>query len=132
MALPTGPNLCQVGSVDTASTNGACIYPPQPIGPQAGFPCANVFVKGAPLIVIQEKSPPDLIAGTSTNPLTLPICIVPVPRTFINNANKTVHINKILPLVSPGDLSSVAGATRPILGPVQHPQLRIGAYAKKK
>ena len=128
MPLPTSPNIVADACIDTPSVQGTCVYDGQPLGPAGIFVSPNVFVKGAPLKFYHSATVPDTITGKPNNPLVP--CVVPVaPRKTVPARNKTVTINKFLPLVT-GDATEVLGTKRLLLGPYNYPTLIISAYEK--
>lgn len=130
MTLPKGPNLAGIASVDSPSNNGTCLYPALPLttGP---YPAVGIYVNKAPLLFYHNACVPDVIVGVPNNPL-IP-CLIPVtPRKIITKTNTTVFFNKFNPAVIPGDVTEALSTERPLVGPVQHPNLFIASKAKKK
>lgn len=128
MAVPIGPNLVGPASVDSPSTSGTCLYPAKPLTAGA-FSAIGIFVNKAPLLFYHDACLPDTVEGVPNNPL-IP-CVVPVtPRKLVSKKNTSVFFNKFRPLVAPGDVTIALSNERPIVGPIQHPNLYIAQKAK--
>ncbi len=119
------PFLVGKTSVDTAETDGNCIYPAKPLG---GAPTVspNVFVNGSPLESYDVTSVPDQVDGIKVNPL-IPVPCIPGVRVVTPAVNLTVFINGTLPAVQGDDSSRVGGIPRKIVGPFQHLNVHIGS-----
>jgi hypothetical protein len=121
------PNLIGPNTVDTTSTNGACVYPAKPLGNTA-YVSPNVFINKQPLNFFHAAVAPDTVTGQPTNPLVP--CVIPeAPRVLLNKVNTSVYINKYLPLVQ-GDIAQALGTDRPLVGPYQHPTVFIANKPK--
>jgi len=101
------PNLASTETVDTASTDGTCVYNAAPIGAPNPYVC-------------------DDVTGVKINPLS-PLPCQPGTRTIRPLVNTTVFINGQLPAVT-GDEAQliIGGSPRPLTGPFQHPKILIG------
>lgn len=117
------PFLIGKDAVDTADTDGNCLYPAKALG---GSPTVspNVYVNGSPLETYDATSVPDQVEGQKINPL-IPVPCLPGVRVVTPAINTTVFINGKLPAVQ-GDPATRLGINRPIVGPFQHTNLHIG------
>ena len=121
------PNLASTETVDTASTDGTCVYNAAPIGGTAVS--TTVKVGNQPLKIIAGAPDPyvcDDVTGVKINPLS-PLPCQPGTRTIRPLVNTTVFINGQLPAVT-GDEAQliIGGSPRPLTGPFQHPKILIG------
>jgi len=119
------PFLIGKDSVDTADTDGNCLYPAKALG---GSPTVspNVYVNGSPLETYDATSVPDQVDGQKINP-SIPAPCIPGVRVVTPTVNTTVFINGKLPAVQGDEAKRVSGGTpRPIVGPFQHTNLHIG------
>tara|TARA_B100000902_G_scaffold370813_1_gene396249 strand:- start:814 stop:1185 length:372 start_codon:yes stop_codon:yes gene_type:complete len=118
------PNLVGPETVDTASTDGNCLYPPLALG---GTPYpTKVVVGGNPLLIYDNTSVPAPVQGQKINPSPIPC--QPAQRVIRPTVNNTVFINGRLPAVTGDEAQMVIGSTpRPLTGPFQHPTIVIGS-----
>jgi len=122
--------LASTETVDTTSTDGTCIYPPQALG---GTPVeTTVKVNNETLEIIAGTTQPfyecdDISGPTKVNPLS-PLPCQPGTRRLTPTVNTTVFINGKLPAVTGDDAQLVIGGSpRPLTGPFQHPTIIIGS-----
>ena len=118
------PNLVGETTVDTANTDGNCIYAAEPLG---GSPTIspNVRINGQVLRSYDTTSRPADVIPTKVNPL-IPLPCQPGTRVVTPTVNTTVFINGKLPAVT-GDQAALAGTPRPLTGPYQHANIIIGS-----
>ena len=119
------PFLAGPETLDTASQDGNCIYPPLALG---GTPTpSTVVIGGNPLEIYDNLSVPAPVTGVKVNPL------IPLPcqignRVIEPKINKTVFVNGRLPAVTGDNAQLVLGGSpRPLTGPFQHPTIVIGS-----
>ena len=118
------PNLVGEDTVDTANTDGNCIYPAKKLG---GSPTAspNIKINGETLKTYDSTSTPDSVDGVKVNPL-IPAPCQPGTRVVTPTVNTTVFMNGRLPAVT-GDQAALLGTARPLTGPYQHANIIIGS-----
>ena len=116
-------NLAAVNTIDTANTDGNCIYGAEPLG---GTPTRspNVRFNNTVLESYDTTSVLDTVTAVKVNPL-IPVPCQPGIRTILPTVNTTVFINGKLPAVT-GDNTSIGGTPRPLTGPFQHVNIIIG------
>ena len=119
------PNLVGPETVDTASTDANCLYPPLALG---GTPTpSTVVIGGNPLMIYDNLSVPAPVSGVKINPL-IPAPCQPGVRRIEPKVNKTVFVNGRLPAVTGDDAQLLLGGSpRPLTGPFQHPTIVIGS-----
>lgn len=119
------PNLVGPETIDTASTDGNCLYPAKALG---GSPFESTVVSGGVSIKIYDNtSVPDSVEGVKINP-SIPVPCQPGQRIILPKVNKTVFFNGRLPAVTGDEAQLVLGSTpRPLTGPYQHPTIVIGS-----
>lgn len=135
MVRPSKPNLFDGTAVDLPSIGTAgCLYPGQPLGASVEFVAVNVLINKAPARFAWIGGIGTPVAGTTPNPLLLPICVIPLPRTMIQEqvVRSRVYINKTEALITPGSSSKIAGTgtLRGIVGPPTYLNVVVGAYKK--
>ena len=118
------PNLVGENTVDTANTDGNCIYEAKALG---GSPTAspNIKINGETLKTYDSTSTPDSVDGVKVNPL-IPAPCQPGTRVVTPTVNTTVFMNGRLPAVT-GDQAALLGTARPLTGPYQHANIIIGS-----
>jgi len=118
------PNLVGEDTVDTANTDGNCIYPAKKLG---GSPTTspNIKINGQSLKSYDSTSRPSDVDGTKVNPL-IPLPCQPGTRVITPTVNKTVFMNGRLPAVT-GDQAALLGTPRALTGPYQHVNIIIGS-----
>ena len=116
-------NLAAVNTIDTANTDGNCIYGAEPLGgsPQKS---ANVKFNQQNVEYYWSGSTLDDVTAVKVNPF-IPVPCQPGIRTILPTVNTTVFINGKLPAVT-GDNTSIGGTPRPLTGPFQHVNIIIG------
>ena len=117
------PNLAGRTTLDTANTDGNCIYNAATLG---GTPTRspNVRFNNNFLESYDTTSVLDTVTAVKVNPL-IPVPCQPGIRTILPTVNTTVFINGKLPAVT-GDNTSIGGTPRPLTGPFQHANIIIG------
>ena len=117
-------NLAGRTTLDTANTDGNCIYGAATLG---GTPTRspNVRFNNNVLESYDTTSVLDTVTATKVNPL-IPVPCQPGIRTILPTVNTTVFINGKLPAVT-GDNTSIGGTPRPLTGPFQHANIIIGS-----
>ena len=118
------PNLAGRQTVDTANTDGNCIYGAKALG---GNPTKSPNVKFNQQFVesYDTTSTLDDVTAVKVNPL-IPLPCQPGIRKIVPTVNTTVFINGKLPAVT-GDQTSIGGTPRPLTGPFQHANILIGS-----
>ena len=118
------PNLVGENTVDTANTDGNCIYPAKKLG---GTPTTspNIKINGQSLKSYDGTSTPSSVTATKVNPL-IPLPCQPGTRVVTPTVNTTVFMNGRLPAVT-GDQAALLGTPRALTGPYQHANIIIGS-----
>jgi len=113
-------NLAGFNTLDTLSTNGTCTYPVEAL---TGSPdiSDDIVINGEPLRSYSQTSVPSPVSGFGA-----PGCGTPVPRTMNVVNNSKVYFNNKLPALSVGSSTRLAGVDRPLTGPYQHANIKIG------
>ena len=99
-------NLAGRTTLDTANTDGNCIYGAQPLGGQPQK-SANVKFNQMNVEFYWSGSTLDDVNAVKVNPL-IPVPCQPGIRTILPTVNTTVFINGKLPAVT-GDNTSIGG-----------------------
>ena len=116
------PNLVGETTVDTANTDGNCIYAAAPLG---GSPTIspNVLINGQVLRSYDTTSRPADVIPTKVNPL-IPLPCQPGVRVVTPVVNTSVLINGKLPAVT-GDEAKIGGTPRPLTGPFNYASINL-------
>jgi len=119
--------LASTETVDTASSDGTCVYSAEALG---GTPVETTvkvnnetleIIAGTPFYECND------VTGVKINPLS-PLPCQPGTRRLTPTVNTTVYINGKLPAVTGDDAQLVIGGSpRPLTGPFQHPTIVIGS-----
>ena len=120
--------LASTETVDTASSDGTCLYGPQALG---GTPIETTVKVNDETLEIIAGTPfyecDDISDIEKINPLS-PLPCQPGTRRLTPTVNTTVYINGKLPAVTGDDAQLVIGGSpRPLTGPFQHPTIVIGS-----
>jgi len=122
------PNLASKDTVDTASSDGTCIYNPAPIG-GTEVPVPSILVGNQPLNIVAGIPfyQCDPVNGVKINPLS-PLPCQPGTRRLTPTVNTTVFFEGKLPAVT-GDQAQlvIGGSPRPLTAPFQHAKILIGS-----
>jgi len=111
-------------TVDTASTEGNCLYPPKALG---GSPIEspNIKINRQQVKFYTAASPVDNVDGVKVNPL-IPAPCQPGIRLLVPQNNTNVFFNQQLPIVL-GDKAEMLGTPRPLVGPYGPNTVLIGS-----
>ena len=122
------PNLASKDTVDTASSDGTCIYNPAPIG-GTEVPVPSILVGNKPLNIVAGIPfyQCDPITGVKL-PIPNPLPCQPGTRRLTPTVNTTVFFEGKLPAVT-GDQAQlvIGGSPRPLTAPFQHAKILIGS-----
>lgn len=116
------PNIAASDCVDTANTDGNCLYPAAPL---AGTPnvSVNVFFENQAVEYYDSTSVVAPVTGVKVNPL-VPVPCQPGTRVVVPLVNTSVFINGKLPAVQ-GDEAKLLGTPRLLTGPFRYPTINI-------
>ena len=120
--------LASTETVDTASSDGTCVYGPQALG---GTPVETTVKVNNETLEIIAGTPfyecDDITDIQKINPLS-PLPCQEGTRRLTPTVNTTVYINGKLPAVTGDDAQLlIGGSPRPLTGPFQHPTIVIGS-----
>ena len=120
--------LASTETVDTASSDGTCVYGAEALG---GTPVETTVKVNDETLEIIAGTPfyecDDISDITKINPLS-PLPCQEGTRRLTPTVNTTVYINGKLPAVTGDDAQLVIGGSpRPLTGPFQHPTIIIGS-----
>ena len=118
------PQIASSNCIDTANTDGNCIYPAKALGGEP-HKSSNVYFEGKEVEFYDSTSKIDDVEGVKVNPL-IPLPCQPGVRTIVSTVNTSVSINGKFPAVT-GDQTSLGGTPRPLTGPFQHANIIIGS-----
>ena len=118
------PLLVVPETVDTASSDGTCLYPAAALG-GAPVTSANISIGRQPVKFYTSSTVPESVTGQKINPLS-PLPCQPGTRVIVPNINTTVFFNRQLPAVQ-GDKAQLIGTDRPLTGPFGDPTVVIGS-----
>ena len=116
------PNIASSNCIDTANTDGNCIYPAKELG---GKPhkSSNVYFEGQEVEFYDSTSKIDDVEGVKVNPL-IPLPCQPGVRVVTPLVNTSVLINGKFPAVT-GDEAKIVGTARPLTGPFNYDSIQL-------
>ena len=111
-------------TVDTASTEGNCLYPAAPL---EGSPIVspNIKINNQQVKFYTASTPPANVEGVKVNPV-IPLPCQPGIRVIVPQNNTSVFFNQQLPAVI-GDKAEMLGTPRPLVGPYGPSTVLIGS-----
>ena len=116
------PNIASSNCIDTANTDGNCIYPAKPLGGEP-HKSSNVYFEGEEVEFYDSTSKIDDVEGVKVNPL-IPLPCQPGVRVVTPVVNTSVLINGKFPAVT-GDEAKIGGTPRPLTGPFNYDSIQL-------
>ena len=92
------PQIASSNCIDTANTDGNCIYPAKPLGGEP-HKSSNVIFEGEEVEFYDSPSKIDVVEGVKVNPL-IPLPCLPGVRVVTPVVNTSVFINVKFPAVT--------------------------------
>ena len=116
------PQIASSNCIDTANTDGNCIYPAIPFGVEP-HKSSNVYFEGEEVEFYDSTSKIDDVEGVKVNPL-IPLPCQPGVRVVTPVVNTSVLINGKFPAVT-GDEAKIGGTPRPLTGPFNYDSIQL-------
>jgi len=116
------PNIASSNCIDTANTDGNCIYPAKALGGSPNV-SPNVYFEGEAVEYYDSTSTISTVDGVKVNPL-IPLPCQPGTRVVTPLVNTSVYINGKLPAVT-GDEAKLIGTVRALTGPFNYTTIDI-------
>ena len=116
------PQIASSNCIDTANTDGNCIYPAKPLGGEP-HKSSNVYFEGQEVEFYDSTSKIDDVEGVKVNPL-IPLPCQPGGRVITPVVNTSVLINGKFPAVT-GDEAKIGGTPRPLTGPFNYDSIQL-------
>ena len=116
------PQIASSNCIDTANTDGNCIYPAKPLGGEPHV-SSNVIFENEEVEFYDSTSEIDDVEGVKVNPL-IPLPCQPGVRVVTPVVNTSVLINGKFPAVT-GDEAKIGGTPRPLTGPFNYDSIQL-------
>ena len=118
------PLLVTPETLDTASSDGTCLYEAAPLG---GSPivATNIKINRQQVEFYTSSTVPEPVTGVKINPLS-PLPCQPGNRVIVASVNTNVFFNRQLPAVQ-GDKAQLLGTDRLLTAPFGDPTVVIGS-----
>ena len=116
------PNIASSNCIDTANTDGNCIYPAKPLGGEP-HKSSNVYFEGEEVEFYDSTSVIDTVTAEKVN-TAIPLPCQPGVRVVTPLVNTSVLINGKFPAVT-GDEAKIVGTARPLTGPFNYASIDL-------